>query len=324
MSDHLDGPNFTFPECDPRLDVADLYLFEQPGDPARAVVVFDVNPFAAGPDFHPDAVYRIGVDTDGDAADDVAFFVTFAPEGDGQVATVRRARGNDARSDEPAGDVVVDKAPVSFGTEARVTQSDGYRFFAGRRSEPFFFDIEGATNNYQFTGTDTFLEADIFSIIIELPKEALGASGPIGVWTRTSVRRGGTLVPVDRAAQPGLTNGFITDGDLKAQFITDDPTNDRARYTPSFVSQLVDVVGLAKEEADGLVAMLLPDLLRYDPSQPSGFPNGRRLPDRTFDTALPIITKGAVTTDGVKEHTDYSDEFPYLGTPHMTPPPPLG
>src|SRR5205807_2074041 len=52
MSDHLDGPNFTFPEGDPRLDVADLYLFEQPGDPARAVVVFDVNPFAAGPDFH--------------------------------------------------------------------------------------------------------------------------------------------------------------------------------------------------------------------------------------------------------------------------------
>lgn len=186
------------------------------------------------------------------------------------------------------------------------------------------FDVDGALDNFNFTGKDTFLEADVFSIIIELPNEALGATKPIGVWARVSIRRDGTLVPVDRVGMPGLTNGFITDGEIKAQFIIDHPANDRARYAQLFVSQLVDVSGLAKEEAEGVVDMLLPDLLHYDASQPTGFPNGRGLLDRTFDMALPIITKGAIATDGVKEHTDYSDEFPYLGTPHMTPPPPLG
>src|SRR5439155_21591888 len=59
MSDHFDGPDFTPAGGDPRLDLTDLYAFAQPDDPARSVVVLDVNPFAAAPKFHPDAVYKI-------------------------------------------------------------------------------------------------------------------------------------------------------------------------------------------------------------------------------------------------------------------------
>jgi len=321
MSDHLDGPDFTFPEGDPRLDAADLYLFAQPNDPSRTVVVFDVNPFAAGETFHPDAVHRIGVDTDGDARDDVAFFVTFS--GNPQTATVRRAHGADARSAEPAGEVIIADAPVSFGIEPIIVREGPYRFFAGRRSDPFFFDVEGATHDFHFTGTDTFADSDIFSIILELPNGLLGATPMARLWARVSVRKDGRLVPIDRVAQPGTSNGFISDMGLKAEFIADDPSNDRARYAPAFVAGLVDRNGLPKEQAEAIVEQVLPDLLPYDASKPSGFPNGRKLDDHYFDMALTVLTKGGVTTDGVAHHTDYLAEFPYLGTPHMTPPPPM-
>jgi hypothetical protein len=314
----LDGPDFTFPGGDPRLDAADLYVFSRPGDPSRLAVIFDVNPFAAGAEFHPGAVYRIGIDTNGDAVDDLTYFVTF--DGDPQAATVRRATGLAARGAEPAGDVVVAGAPVSLGTRAHVTKTDGYRFFAGRRSEPAFFDIEGAMNGFRFTGTDSYANADIFSIALEAPAGAFGATGVIGLWARVSVRRDGALIPVDRVANPGLTMGF-TEGDLKARFIADEPSNDVARYADAFVARLVDQSGYAKEEASDIVRVLLPDLLHFDGSRPSGLPNGRRLEDHWFDEGLTVLTRGALTSDGVKHHTDYSDEFPYLGTPHMTPPP---
>jgi hypothetical protein len=45
-----------------------------------------------------------------------------------------------------------------------VTKAGDYCFFAGWRSEPFFFDTEGALNNLQFTGDDFFMKSDVCSI----------------------------------------------------------------------------------------------------------------------------------------------------------------
>jgi hypothetical protein len=36
-----------------------------------------------------------------------------------------------------------------------------YRFFAGIRSDPFFFDLEGMKNGMQLTGADTFLDKKV-------------------------------------------------------------------------------------------------------------------------------------------------------------------
>jgi hypothetical protein len=65
-----------------------------------------VNPVAptGGQAFHPDAVYRIDVDTDGDHRADVAFsFVFSLPEDGRQTVTVHRAEGDQARGHEAAG-----------------------------------------------------------------------------------------------------------------------------------------------------------------------------------------------------------------------------
>jgi hypothetical protein len=53
--------------------------------------------------------------------------------------------------------------------EARVTEAGDYRFFVGWRSEPFFFDTQGALNNLQFTGHDFFADSDVCSIVWKYP-----------------------------------------------------------------------------------------------------------------------------------------------------------
>src|SRR5260370_7021454 len=72
------------------------------------------------------------------------------------------------------GQVIVEGAPVSIGREARVTDAGEYRFFAGWRSDPFFFDTQGARNNLQFTGDDFFADKDVCSIVMEVPNFPLG------------------------------------------------------------------------------------------------------------------------------------------------------
>ena len=53
-------------------------MFTAPDDPDRTVLIMDANPFTNGNGFHPDAVYRFNIDTNGDALADVAFSFTFS------------------------------------------------------------------------------------------------------------------------------------------------------------------------------------------------------------------------------------------------------
>ena len=70
--------------------------------------------------------------------------------------------------------MIVEGAPVSMGREARVTEAGDTRFFAGWRSDPFFCDMEGAKNNFQFTSDDFFADKDICSIVLEVPNSLWG------------------------------------------------------------------------------------------------------------------------------------------------------
>ena len=68
---------------------------------------------------------------------------------------------------------------------------DEYRFFAGIRSDPFFCDVEGLKNDMQFTGVDTFLDKNVFSMILELPNSALGDDPKVGIWYRVLIPKDG-------------------------------------------------------------------------------------------------------------------------------------
>jgi hypothetical protein len=165
MSHHYSGPDYGFPQGDARLDLTDLYAFGKFGEPGKSILVMNVHPSdgvnPTGPTtaepFAPGAVYELKIDTNGDAVADIAYRISFSPLQRGvQTATLRRVEGEQAAGTGADGSTIIYTAPVSIGRDARVTQAGDYRFFAGWRSEPFFFDTEGALNNLQFTGHDFF------------------------------------------------------------------------------------------------------------------------------------------------------------------------
>ncbi len=317
MGDHLDTLLVTPVDDDVRLGVTDLYAFQKPDDPARTTLILDCAPFLADPGsgFHPDGTYQINVDSDGDAVADVAFNVTFTDrDGGSQTATVRRASGAEARNGDGGGEVIVDRAPVSFEREPAITASGDYRFFAGVRSDPFFADFEGVQNDLRFTGSDYFAGKNVLAIALEVPNTVLGPQPQVALWARTILRRDGSAVQVDRIGSPGLNIAFNQGEDMTAHNVIE-PSQDRERFLDTFVATL-QRSGYPAEEARAVADAVLPDVLHYDYAKEAAFPNGRRLTDDVVDAGLALLTHGQVTTDLTGPHDDYLPEFPYLGPPN--------
>jgi hypothetical protein len=322
MSHHYSGPDFGFPHGDARLDLTDLYAFPKPGDPRRSILIMNVHPSAAvnppGPTaaepFAPEALYELKIDTDGDAVADIAYRVRFSCSESGvQTATLRRVMGAQAAGMDDSGQIIVEGAPVSTGPEARVTQAGDHRFFAGWRSDPFFFDVHGGMNGLQFTGDDFLADKNVCSIVLEVPNSAL-ALKRLGLWARTLDGAGGKWVQADRGALP-IQAVFLVGAERDA-YLAGEPAND-ARFIAVFAHSLEHTGGYAPEEASRVAGTLLPDMLSYDPTRPASFPsNGRTLTDDAADAFLAVLTNGKVTGDKVGPHIDLLAEFPYLGPPH--------
>jgi Domain of unknown function (DUF4331) len=317
MSNHFSAAMLKFPGDDARLDLTDLFVFESPQSPGTTVLIIDVNPFMTGADLHPDAVYRINIDNDGDAQADVAFsFVYSESEGGTQTATVHHATGDQAREREPLGEVLIEGTPVGFDAMAKPVQAGPCRVFIGVRSDPFFADGGGAFHDFQFTGDDTFAGKNILTTALEVPNDMLGSGAQMAVWGTVSVRRDGVLVQVDRIGNPSF-NPFFVD-ELKNQFNAAHPADDVASYLEPW-STLLESRGYAPSEARDTVLTVLPDVLHYDRTRPAHYPNGRVLTDDVYDMRMAFLTHGRVTSDGVGPHEDYLTEFPYLGPPNAQP-----
>jgi len=324
MSHHYSGPELGFPHGDARLDLTDLYAFPKPGDAGKSILIMNVHPSVgfkpAGPTtddpFATQAVYELKIDTNGDRVADIAYRYRFTSDKTGALtATVRRVEGVQAAGIGDDGQTIIEAAPVSTGSEALVTEAGDYRFFAGWRSDPFFFDTLGALNDLKFTGTDFFTDKDVCSIVLEVPNSALG-SGKIGLWHRTVDGASGKWVQADRGAL--ASQSVFLPGDHQADYQAAQPADD-ARFIPVFAHSLEHTGGYAPEEAKRAAAILLPDVLPYVPGKPASYPsNGRALTDDAVDVFLSILTNGKITRDNVGPHTDLLTSFPYVGIPHKS------
>jgi hypothetical protein len=268
--------------------------------------------------FAPEAIYELKIDTNGDLVADIAYRVRFSAGPDGtQTATVRRVEGADAAGNGDGGETIVENAPVSTGQDAQVTDAGEYRFFAGWRSDPFFFDAGGLLNNFQFTGDDFFGDKNVCSIALELPNAALGSSR-VGLWNRSLIPAngaGGEWMQVDRGARPQLET-IICPNELKADYLAGEPAKD-SQFVSGFAHSLEHTGGYSPEEATRVAQTLLPDIISYDPTQTVAYPdNGRKLTDDPVDLLFAIMTNGRVTEDKAGPHDDLLSEFPYVGPPH--------
>ena len=335
MADHLDAPGLTSPAVDARVDITDHYAFQKPGNQHRTILILNVNPLAPthADEFRHDALYETLVDTNGDARPDLAFRYRFTRKDDGrQFARVSRVqlegelRDGHVEGDEDA-DVLVEHAPVSFGAETHITHGEhGVRFFAGFRSDPFFFDLLGFLNGLKFTGSDFFIDKNVFGIALDVPSRLLGRNPKVGIWTRTLVPM--TMQPkhftqADQMGRPAINTVFNHGAD-KNTFNVTQPAAQRTTKTASgetflqlFTDELEALGGYTATQADGIAKILLPDVLTFDFSSSAGFLNGRKLQDDVIDIELNLVTNGKVSGDGVGPHTDYLSDFPYLGNPHV-------
>jgi hypothetical protein len=139
MSNHFSADKLKFPGDDRRLDLTDVFAFPSSDNPDKTVLIIDSNPTSApppipapttGPEFHPDAVYRINIDSNGDLKADIAFTFTFSQFENGtQTGMAWYAIGSQAQQPEPASEMLTDSLPVSFDGTARPVQ-------AGKRGSP--------------------------------------------------------------------------------------------------------------------------------------------------------------------------------------------
>lgn len=311
LADHSDTP-------DPRTDITDLFVFQKPRDVDHSVLILNINPQAsiAAESYDVSASYELKIDTDGDLEADVAFHIMFEESLSGAPsATVFRSTGQSARGAGAIGEVVLREAPVSGGGSTPEATGTPYRLFAGLRSDPWFADVNGFLDDFRFTGQDTFVERNVFGIVLEVPNTALGSSTPAGIWARTVAPVHGEVTQIDQVGRPLINAIFNKSGAEQAAFNRTPPAQQLARFGDEFLD-VIRSWGYGDEEARTHFADVLPDVLVYDRSAPAAYPNGRRLTDDILDIRVAMLTKGRVTSDLVGPHSDLLDEFPYLGEPH--------
>ncbi len=334
MSNHFTGLSLGPPLGDQRLDLCDLYAFKSLTDPGKTVIILNANPNADA--LHPDAIYRLNIDNDGDLLTDLALsFVFSTPQNGRQTFSVFLAKGAQSRSPEAVGARIVSDAECSFGPRPNLVKAGDYTFFAGSRSDAFFFDFDGIKNLFDirgkrnftelhlpgtppWTGVDANTQANVFSMAVELPTREVAPNGEIHIWGRCSLRQDGRLNHVDRAGHPSVASFFNTD-DTKLEYNASEPVNDRQRWLEQFIHLMGHTGNYSREEAIATIdkERTLPDVLSFDPAKPARYPNGRVFTDDVIDYRLAFLTKGECPPSGLKPHSDTLSEFPYLGTPHQ-------
>ncbi|MBV9099938.1 MAG: DUF4331 family protein [Candidatus Dormibacteraeota bacterium] len=327
MADHLDAPGLKSPFGDAKTDITDIYIFQKPGDDDKSILILNVNPLAPtlATEFQHSAAYDMLIDTDGDARADIGYRITFTEKDDGKqwadVEKTRRAPSMELDHDGEDHEPIIDHAPVSFGSSEHITEGeDGYKFFAGFRSDPFFFDLLAFLAGLKFhnPGSDFFIDKNVFSIVLEVPnRRGLGENPNVGYWARTLIPMGNgdDLGQDDQMGRPAI-NTVFNHGTAKNLFNATPPDQQRALFLSSFVSTLEALGGYSATQATGIADILLPDILTYNYNNSSGFLNGRKLTDDVIDAELSLVSNGAITSDFVGPHTDYLTHFPYVGKPH--------
>ena len=219
MSNHFTGLSLGPPLGDQRLDLCDLYAFQSPADPSRTVIILNANPNADA--LHPDAIYRLNIDNDGDCLTDIAFSYVFStPQNGKQTVNVFMAKGAESRSARSGRDEDrlgcrsllrhqaqhrQRRATTRSSPAAAATRSSSTSTESRICSIPAASGISPRRTSAASRRGPAWIrtrEANVFSTAIELPTSELGAKPEIRIWGRCSLRRDGKLLHVDRAGHP--------------------------------------------------------------------------------------------------------------------------
>lgn len=191
-ADHIEAPAVAGGTS----DITDFYAF-QAENTSNVVFVANVQGLispteTANAAFDEQTLVEFNIDTDNDNVEDLIiqaiprdgkmyFFGPFSPSSTGLNSTISE---NDL-----SGAVSIS----TYGANpALLENSDGMKFFAGPRDDPFFMDfaqysviIGGTATSFNDPGSDTFAGTNVMSIVVEVPKSMVGGSGTINTWVET-------------------------------------------------------------------------------------------------------------------------------------------
>jgi hypothetical protein len=353
-ADHRDSPVV---DDDPAADINDVYMFRDPSDKTKLVLVLSTYPlenprFATSYQYDPDVIFEIGFDLDGKGT--FAKFATaqFSPlaNGAGSLQTVTVTLPNGKKI---TGNVTQPTIQTPEPTPTIISQN-GAQVFAGQRDDPFFFDLigfnrvvakinatsvnggKGQADPTLFTHKDSFAGFNVQALVIEAPiADFVGSVQKFGISAfsyrkvgpkirndaRTVTLDGVKYESVDRMGNPAVNTAFISPS-LKDRFNTSLPKNDAANYE-SVVLASLKKYGTNAADTKILASVVFPDTLKLNLSKPDGFPNGRRLQDDVIDTELQLVFNqklGGGFGDGVDANDKpFPDHFPWVALPHTAP-----
>ena len=312
-ADHLDSPSVA---ANGALDITDLYAFQSPQNSDNAVIVVGVNPLAgvlSAESFDSRGLYTVNIDNDGDARADISYILRFYRERRGtqyyiayRLSTAPNGRSNRRNSSSRSRSRI---SYLGFGTVGENTTNlrGGGMLQANVYEDPFFFDLDGFNDGFNFTGTDFFAGANISGIVLEVPSSDL--AGPnVAVWATTLDNSG----QFDRMGRPAISTALIASA-RKDAFNQGSPETDFAEFGDEMAATITSLNGGDSATAEAITSILLPDVLTVDVSNSAGFLNGRQLADDVIDAELGLLTNGALTGDGVNSNDAvFGDSFPYL------------
>ena len=190
-ADHIDAPDVKGGTS----DITDFYAF-QGQNTDNVVFVANVqgllSPSATGSaTFDENVLVEFNINTNADNVEDMViqaiprdgkmyFFGPMAPSAAGLNSTILTT----------ATQSMVDITP--YGSNAIIATNAGMTYFAGPRDDPFFMDfaqfgeiIAGNATSFNNPGADTFAGTNVMSIVVEVPKSAVGGSGSINTWVES-------------------------------------------------------------------------------------------------------------------------------------------
>jgi hypothetical protein len=192
-ADHIDTPTVT----NQSTDITDLYVFRA-ADQANLVFVANSQGLTspantANLKFDENTVLEFNIDKNGDNIEDLVIQCKYdAASNKMQVYGPIAPSATGTRS-KLEGTVSAEVAVTAYGaTAVTATSTTGIKVFAGPRDDPFFFDLNrykailaGTAPGFSSPGTDTFAGTNVLSIVVEVPKTMIGATGNINVWLET-------------------------------------------------------------------------------------------------------------------------------------------
>ena len=342
MAHHLDSP---LARQDIRLDITDLYAFRGETGTVLAIdVCHSIGGHIPTPGYHPEGMYEIKLDLNGDAVEDLTYRFVFDerdPTGT-QRFVLTRLSGADAANPDATGTIL-----LTGSTDESISTSTGLRTWAGKASDPFWIepDVLHAVGHAFQDGTvvdlsgwdrskahNLFAGHTVYSIVLEIPDEELlglhESTHQIGVWAlATLATDSGGWRSINRVGLP-MVHPLLTQFNepLGDRLNAGRPSDDFEMYGEVIIKAVADVVAAygsvedPRKHAETVARRLLPNVLPYTVGTPAGFTfnewNGRSLIDNVADV---VFTMAANTPIGLGIGRESVRAKPRSCFPYMPP-----